>query len=128
MAKADADSIVEAQVVLALPTRSLQATVRLPAGSTLADAVRASGLIQQADRVHADERIAELAAVMSGAWSVGVYGKLRQPDELLRAGDRVEIYRPLTIDPKDARRVRADVKRRGDRRRAGRTDAGKPPV
>jgi putative ubiquitin-RnfH superfamily antitoxin RatB of RatAB toxin-antitoxin module len=31
---------------------------------------------------------------------------------LLRDGDRVEIYRPLTVDPKEARRVRAEVRRR----------------
>ncbi len=37
---------------------------------------------------------------------VGVWGQLRPLDHVLRDGDRVEIYRALLIDPKDARRVR----------------------
>ncbi len=37
---------------------------------------------------------------------------VRQSFAELRDGDRVEIYLPLTIDPKDARRIRADVRRR----------------
>jgi len=42
-------------------------------------------------------------------WSrnkVGVFGRLRDPDSRLEDGDRVEIYRPLRIDPKQARRLR----------------------
>jgi len=41
-----------------------------------------------------------------------VFGQLRSPADPLRDGDRVEIYRPLTIDPKEARRIRAAVRRR----------------
>ena len=37
---------------------------------------------------------------------IGVWGQLRPLDHVLRDGDRVEIYRALLIDPKDARRVR----------------------
>jgi hypothetical protein len=39
-------------------------------------------------------------------WKVGVWGQLRTLDHVLRDRDRVEIYRPLQIDPKDARRLR----------------------
>jgi uncharacterized protein len=38
---------------------------------------------------------------------IGVFGKLRRPDEQVRAGDRIEIYRPLIADPKESRRRRA---------------------
>jgi len=38
--------------------------------------------------------------------AVGVWGKLRALDEALRDRDRVEIYRPLLVDPKEARRQR----------------------
>lgn len=45
--------------------------------------------------------------------SVGVYGKRVAPDYVLEAGDRVELYRPLRADPKEARRLRA----RGEKKR-----------
>ena len=40
---------------------------------------------------------------------VGVFGQLREPDALLKCGDRVEIYRPLVMDAKSARRYRAEL-------------------
>jgi putative ubiquitin-RnfH superfamily antitoxin RatB of RatAB toxin-antitoxin module len=39
-----------------------------------------------------------------------VFGRLRELDDPVEAGDRVEIYRPLTADPKQARRLRARKK------------------
>ena len=39
--------------------------------------------------------------------AIGVWGKARTPDYRLRDGDRIEIYRPLRADPKDARRRKA---------------------
>jgi len=40
------------------------------------------------------------------ALRVGVWGRVRALDTLLRERDRVEVYRPLTVDPKEARRLR----------------------
>ena len=40
---------------------------------------------------------------------VGIYGKLRSLGDTVQAGDRVEIYRPLLIDPKEARRLNAKL-------------------
>ena len=45
---------------------------------------------------------------------VGIFGQLCLPEQVLEEGDRIEIYQPLKIDPKDARRRRAEV--RGKRR------------
>ena len=39
-------------------------------------------------------------------WSVGVWGRKASPEQVLRDGDRVELVRPLLVDPKEARRVR----------------------
>lgn len=54
---------------------------------------------------------AAVRARFEAAWldldSVGVYGKRVAPDYVLEAGDRVELYRPLRADPKEARRQRA---------------------
>ena len=38
---------------------------------------------------------------------IGIFSKFIQPDTLVQPKDRIEIYRPLIIDPKDARRLRA---------------------
>lgn len=70
----------------------LQALV-LPPGATVADAVQASGV--------AARHGLDVAALRLGVW-----GKPRPADTPLRDRDRVEIYRPLTVDPKEARRQR----------------------
>jgi hypothetical protein len=72
----------------------------LPVGATVADAVRASGVL---------DRRPEMAAA---APDVGIWGRACAMTQRLEDGDRVELYRPLTVDPKEARRVRAEVRRR----------------
>ncbi|MCY1304044.1 Protein RnfH [compost metagenome] len=47
---------------------------------------------------------------------VGIFGKLKTPDAVVREGDRVEVYRPLTADPKQARRKRVQKLREGGAR------------
>jgi uncharacterized protein len=66
--------------------------VRLPAGATVADALLASALAQ---------RHLGLADLRVGVWS-----RPCERTTLLREGDRVELYRPLQVDPKEARRQR----------------------
>jgi putative ubiquitin-RnfH superfamily antitoxin RatB of RatAB toxin-antitoxin module len=65
--------------------------LELAPGSTVADAVRARGVL--ADGVSADLAFA-------------VWGRLASADQTLRDRDRVEVCRPLTVDPKEARRLR----------------------
>ncbi|WP_049622337.1 RnfH family protein [Frateuria defendens] len=85
---------VGVEVVLALPDRQLSWRGQLDAGATVRDAVQASGLAaEQGDAVDLSR--------------VGVFGRRVEPDQPLRDGDRVEIYRPLALDPKEARRQRA---------------------
>jgi uncharacterized protein len=67
---------------------------RLPAGSRVNDALRTCGVAMVPGRV-------------------GIFGRVVQGDEPLRAGDRVEIYEPLRQDPKAARRERVRRARRG---------------
>ena len=71
-----------------------QIRLSLPAGSRVADALRHSGLLPQG----VDFGMSRL--------KVGVWGQLKPFDHPLRDHDRVEVYRPLLIDPKDARRRR----------------------
>jgi putative ubiquitin-RnfH superfamily antitoxin RatB of RatAB toxin-antitoxin module len=70
-----------------------QVALRLPAGSTVADALQASGLLQR--------HSLDPATLRTGVWC-----KPKDPATTLRERDRVEIYRPLLVDPKEARRQR----------------------
>jgi uncharacterized protein len=85
---------ITVDVVLARPERQILRRVQLPAGSTVADALAASGLAGEAT-----------------PGGVGIYGKAAPAGTVVRDGDRVEIYRPLRADPKHLRRVRAARKR-----------------
>ncbi len=69
--------------------------VEVPPGTTVGQALRRSGLL---------DRYPEIDL---GVNRIGVFGVLRRPSHALEPGDRVEIYRPLTTDPKRARRRRA---------------------
>lgn len=79
------------QVVMARPGRSLVRELELPAGALVADAVAA------ATGLDPDGVVAAYA----------VHGLLARPQQPLCDGDRVELLRPLLIDPKEARRRRA---------------------
>lgn len=70
-----------------------QVPLRLPPGATLLDALQASGLLER----H--------GLAMSGL-RAGIWCKVQEPGTPLREGDRVEIYRALRVDPKEARRQR----------------------
>lgn len=71
-----------------------EVAVSLEAGATVADALRESGLMQR----HAGIDTAQAA--------IGVWGVLVALGDRLRDRDRVEVYRPLQVDPKEARRLR----------------------
>lgn len=92
MAKPDTIAV---EVVLALPDRQALRSLELPAGSTVRDALDASGLA------------ADFPEVAIDPGRVGVFGRLRPAGHVLQSGDRVEIYRPLKVDPREARRERA---------------------
>lgn len=81
------------EVVYALPQKQERVSLDLPPESTVLDAVQASGLLQRLPQF-------ELGPV-------GVWGRQVTAETRLRDQDRVEIYRPLTADPKEVRRARA---------------------
>lgn len=71
--------------------------ISLPVGATVAQALQASGLVND----HAD-----LDLNNSALWTLGIWGRQTTLNHVLRDLDRVELYRPLTVDPKVARRER----------------------
>jgi putative ubiquitin-RnfH superfamily antitoxin RatB of RatAB toxin-antitoxin module len=73
------------------PRTTQHRQLTMPPGSTLGDALRSSGLL-----------VGEAARALS----YGIWGRRQPLSEPLRDGDRVEAYRALTVDPKEARRLR----------------------
>lgn len=90
---------LKVEVVYALPGRHDAVSVSLHEGASVADALRASGILERHPEI-------DLARQ-----KVGVFGKVVSVESRVSNGDRVEIYRSLSIDPKEARRSRARNKR-----------------
>lgn len=90
---ADDTALLTVVVVASLgPNQARECTLRLPAGATVADAIEASDW-QNALAPH--------------SWAAyGIWGRIVATTERLRDQDRVELYRPLKVDPKVARRQR----------------------
>ena len=86
---------IHVEVVYATPARQEVVKLQLAFGCTIASALDASGLLQQFPEI-------DLATN-----KVGVFSRLAKMDTPLRDKDRVEIYRPLVADPKEARKKRA---------------------
>lgn len=93
MAPAEGGTVAVDVVYCPRPGVTDSTRLQLEATDTVAGAVRASGVLQ---RHGLDEALLR----------VGVWNHAREPGSALRDGDRVEIYRPLTVDPKEARRLR----------------------
>lgn len=83
------------EVVYAMPDEQELVNLRLPAGSTLKQALEASGLLDKYPEIDIAKN------------KFGIFAKLSKLDALLRDQDRVEIYRPLIADPKEVRKQRA---------------------
>ena len=92
------------EVAYALPERQVLLELEVPAGTTVAGAIERSGLL------------ARFPGLQVGRGRVGIFGRPVEPDARIRDGDRVEIYRPLIADPRDARRARVKKPERGSRR------------
>lgn len=88
---------IRVEVAYALPERQEIVQLEVPEGSTALEAAVCSGL---------DERFPGL--VIDEHSKLGIFGAVVPSTRVLRDGERVEIYRPLIADPKDARRARAE--------------------
>ncbi|CAG2144028.1 RnfH family protein [Cupriavidus numazuensis] len=100
MAQIDAaPGMVRISVCYARPDSVFLKEFDVPQGTTIAAAIVGSGLQQVCPEVD------------PSTMRVGIYGKLKTPDTVVRTGDRVEIYRALTADPKLARRRRVQKTR-----------------
>ena len=86
---------IRVEVACVDPPRQFLRAVELDAGATVADAIAASGVADA------------FVPLDIAACKVGVFSRPATRDRVLVDGDRVEIYRPLVVNPKEARRRRA---------------------
>ena len=91
---------IRVQVCYATPQRQILRDLVVAQGSTLQQAIVQSGVLRDAPEI-------DLSLCR-----VGIFNKLKTLDTVLRERDRVEIYRPLIVDPKESRRKRAEKKGR----------------
>lgn len=92
---------INVEVVYALPQAQDLVRLALPEGSTVQQAVAASGLLRKHPEIDPEKA------------KLGIFGKLSKADAPLRDRDRVEIYRPLLADPKEVRKKRAEDAKKG---------------
>lgn len=88
------------EVCYALPDGQTLIALALAQGATVREALDASGILQRYPQINLTEQ------------KVGVFGKLKSLDTVLADHDRVEIYRPLIVDPKAARQRRVEKTRK----------------
>lgn len=104
----DAAAKVGVQVIIALPERESCVDLLLPAGSTVEHALAAAA--RDADFLATAAAVATAAGVDWRHCPVGIFGQRCGRERVLVEGDRVEVYRPLEVDPKESRRRRAAVR------------------
>ncbi|MDC8444465.1 MAG: RnfH family protein [Nitrosomonas sp.] len=85
---------MEVEVVYALPSRQILAKIWVPPETTLEQAIQFSGITKHFPEIDLNRN------------RIGIFGKLEKKETIVRPHDRVEIYRALLIDPKEARRLR----------------------
>jgi putative ubiquitin-RnfH superfamily antitoxin RatB of RatAB toxin-antitoxin module len=95
---------MKVEVAYALPEQQILIELEVEEGATVQEAIARSGVAQRFPEIQ----------VIPGY--VGIFGKPVDLDARLREGDRVEIYRPLIADPKEARRERARKRAKPARR------------
>ncbi len=90
------EKTLSVEVAYALPERQCILQIEVAPGTTALEAVRQSAIEGEFPDLSVDESSA-----------LGIFGQSVPASQVLKNGDRVEIYRPLLIDPKEVRRARA---------------------
>ena len=88
------------EIVCATPEKQICLSITLERSCAIAEALKMSKILEHFPEIDLEHT------------TVGIWGKLKTLDTLVESGDRIEIYRPLTIDPMEARRLRVKKKRK----------------
>ena len=91
--------LITVEVAYALPQQQVIISIEVKAGTTALEAIQYSGLLRDYPELSLKN------------CRIGVFGKVVSFDAVLQPLDRVEVYRPLIADPKQARRLRAVTKK-----------------
>ncbi|MFK7831259.1 MAG: RnfH family protein [Congregibacter sp.] len=102
------DTALRIEVVYGTAEKQALLALDVPEGTTALQAAQRSDVASQFPGLIIDENT-----------RVGIFGQLVSTGQVLREGDRVEIYRPLLADPKEVRKARAA---RAKERRDGASD------
>lgn len=86
---------ISVEVAYATPKRQMSITVQVSENATLKDAIDASKILKEFPEIDLNQQ------------KVGIFSKPKQLTDKVRAGDRIEIYRALLMDPKEIRRKKA---------------------
>ncbi len=86
---------IEIEVAYAVPQKQYIVSLKIPRGTTIGEAIDLSGILNIFPEIDLTKQ------------KVGVFSKLKKLSDFLRPHDRIEIYRSLIIEPKTARKVRA---------------------
>lgn len=82
------EPVIQVSVSYAEPKQQIWLRIDVPLGATVADAIQRSGILKKIPRIDLEQQ------------KVGIFGKVAKLNAPLRAGDRVEIYRTITCDPR----------------------------
>lgn len=88
--------LVNIEVVYGLPHKQVLLSLKVPADTTILNCIKMSGIVTHFPEIKPDEA------------AVGIFSRPEKLETLIKQGDRIEIYRPLTADPKEMRKLRAE--------------------
>ena len=90
---------IDVEIVYALPKRQTLIKLQVPEGTTTVEqAIYHSGIMNRFQEIDLNKN-----------W-LGIFSKLVERNTVIQQSDRIEIYRPLLVDPKEARRLRTKQK------------------
>jgi putative ubiquitin-RnfH superfamily antitoxin RatB of RatAB toxin-antitoxin module len=89
------DTLIDVQLCFATEQKQVLVEIKVQFGTTIQGAINLSELLSTCPEINFSR------------CKTGIFGKVKPFDTVLRSGDRIEIYRPLTADPMEARRRRA---------------------
>lgn len=88
--------LIDIEVVYGLPHKQVLLSLKVPSDTTIENCIKLSGIVKHFPEIVPSEAV------------VGIFSKPDKLDNTVKQGDRIEIYRPLTADPKEMRKLRAE--------------------
>ncbi|MEL0659976.1 RnfH family protein [Psychromonas arctica] len=90
------NQLIDIEVVYGLPHKQVLLSLQVPSGTTIENCIKLSGIVKHFPEIVPSKAI------------VGIFSKPDKLENTVKQGDRIEIYRPLTADPKEMRKLRAE--------------------